>query len=433
MKKLKVLTLFFTSVIMVNFNFAKSSDQMENTSSENTLRLALDHAALKYYGTPLVSAINNNAFKGKLTVLEKVKIEKGMLHPGTNEYNDLSTKLNSKYKLDDAAGTVNEIISRLYYTKDVQKEVIEKIFTMQNKTILNKYIELVRNEEINEIPKYILDKWQGRSNFISIAQKTNLFWPNMDELESSFVPIEINGKTAYSLRDYSYDAVPVMHSSYDNHAPEKYDSYYQASYTYYANANAALTSYKELPRIEVYPTFFVGLKDPGSFHENKDIDFSLIGTLAHEFGHGVAMFSTEVGSKKEFKKISNNEIAEIENKILKPFFKCYSTYKKEDEESNEFLKIQLQESRADAIAYITLKSLMTKLSISDESIFMAMLNRFKSDVSENLRDPQDPHPLRKDRTKIATGRCKMTVIPPYFVYGPDEDSGEIKIDFEGQI
>lgn len=411
--KCKIILIFILSFIVIKVE-AQSNNQSIKQTTEDVLRKAMDNVAMKYYQTSAISVIDKNIFKNKLTVFDKNRLALVMYHYGDEDYDECIESLYNTYSkiisfdsFDLDMGIYKEI-NKLYWLKEVQTELIVKIFSPKNRIILNKYIEMVREVEVSEVPNYILDKWDGRNNFIKLVSHTELFWPILSELENHYKPIDINGKTAYTLDTWSNNSSEINLS-------KKYNNYIQASFVFYSKINSTVSGdnneYSN-PQLFIYPTIFYGVEDPDR-SKKEQINFMLIGIIAHELGHVVGKYSSDY-AKKSFQQITTDEIKEIENNILFPFARCYSIANEE-----HFLsvsKIQLTESRADAISYIVQTSIMKKLGLTDKAIYNQATSMFDEIEDSEFVKSEDSHPIGKERKKILTGICQMKQIPPYFDY-----------------
>ena len=97
-----------------------------------------------------------------------------------------------------------------------------------------------------------------------------------------------------------------------------------------------------------------------------------------------------------------------------PFTRCYSI--SNEEHFLAISKIQLTESRADAISYIVQSAILKKLGLTDKKYFNQATSMFDKLEEEGLIESDDTHPIGKERKKILTGLCQMKQIPPYFDY-----------------
>lgn len=426
----KICRSFLMLIILIpSFAFSKPlTNRLE--SSQEIILAALNHASIKYYERPLNNYINKKYFRGTLSNDEEKTFEKVFANYNSVEFLDKIGELIDKHhsvlaedwRIDKVEYPAFEMkfligadVNTLYHTRDVQEIVMKKIFSQENKKILDKYFSLVKNEEIKEMPKHILNKWNGVNNYLTQVRKTTLFWPSMEKLAKHFVPIQLNGKKAYSLEDSSQNLVLDL--------PEGYEEFYLnlGTYLYFTKNSTAFTigDVDDSPYVLVYPELFLNTNDPGNFSRRMDLNLVLLGVFAHELGHPIAFFSNDGVGKKQFEKAPKNETADVVDNIIAPFFNCFNS-NADHKDDQSFMLFKLSEARADAVANIIINSLAEKIGFNKNIAFEQLLKTL-DDVPSNGENIDtdgtsdiDPHADFKEREKILKGVCKMKTIPPFF-------------------
>lgn len=408
------------AILILTISFAASAQPgvwASREASERVVRDSINKASIKYYGVPFLDLINRDVFKARLSKKEKETLAPLIFHMSSGQFQEVAKNLTSKYqeilqKDDDFFGSIEELIrarmNRLYFLKEVQFELIQNVFSVKNTDKLGKYVEYVRRIEIDHVSKQVLPTANGAANFQEILKNTELFIPRLDELQSAFKKVRLNGKVTYSLLDEE--------DEFSEDISAKYNFYLQIGFEYFTAINSAMVIEQNeaplRPLLMIFPTYFLEIGDP-DFSRADTINFAFIGLLAHEFGHGVA-YPANQEYRESMRQVSDDEILTIENKIFLPFYQCYENSQQNTDLT--LVRLQIGEARADAIAHLVLKYVSESLAINQPEVFLETLKSFQVAGAEKLRDNLDPHPALRNRKNILTGRCTMPTIPAFFRY-----------------
>jgi len=413
---------FETSLLEIQKYSITSSNPRNYSSVEDLrpyngdvlIRSILNKAAFKYYNTSIVEHLNSKLFSKKLTSIEKKQLENSYTNPTSEKYFQFSKSLGKKYKEvldrnleeDENYNDVTDLhlylsseINKLFLIEEVQQELIEKVFTQERKDRLFTYFKLIQNNILEKVTPKIDTKWSAQINFYEVVKSTELFWPDLNYLKPFFKTALINGKNVRVINNTD---------SKNNELGQAYLRYFQQGYSFYTTSNASFGYFGYVDQYTqtmfVQPEFFAKIKN------NLLSVFSIIGILAHELGHSAGYFSRL--KYEELYRPTRDEIEYFENKILLPFYHCYSSGKSD----LDYARVQYRETRSDYIAYLVMKDFKEALKSDDESLYLEMLNLFRKFTTEKIRADDDPHPYLKYREKILSGQCQLGVIYPFTNY-----------------
>lgn len=391
-----------------------SSVDLAHYDGENLIRSVLNKAAYKYYKKSIVEHLNSKLFSNKLTISEKKEIEMTYTNPTSKRYVELAVQLGNKYKTvlnknleeDENYNDVSELnlyivfeINRLFNTEEVQKELIESVFTNDRKEKLFGYYNLVKRSILEKVTPMIDNHWSGQRSFYEVVKSTELFWPDFNYLKPFFKRSTINKNPVSLVSDTDRN---------DKEISKIYLRYLNQGYSFYTTSNASFGYFgfveSNTQAMLIQPVFFSQIKN------NILSDFSIIGILAHELGHAAGYFS-----RLRYEQDYNPTVGDtsyFENEILLPFYECYTSGKRD----LDYAKVQYQETRSDYIAYLVMKDFKDSLKSEDESLYLEMINLFRKFTTEKIRADDDPHPFLEYRDRIVSGQCQLKVIFPFTKY-----------------
>lgn len=402
--------------------YSNSNQSKRNYSSidsspydgEALIRSLLNKTSVKYFKKSVVEYLNSEIFSNKLTDIEKKNLEAFYTNPLSKNYAELTAHLGEKYKQlleknledDEDFNGPSELnlylvfrINQFFYLEEVQKELIETVFTAQRKEKLFGYFNLIKNSIMQKVTPKFNNNWNGQMSFYEVVKSTELFWPDFNYLRPFFKKTTFKNHYVRSVDESDHDGQEIS---------QIYLRYLKMGYAFYTTSNASfgyfgyVDSFKQAMLVQ--PVFFTQIKN------NFVKDFSIIGILAHELGHGAGYFS-----RKQFEntyKPTAENISYFENKILLPFYSCYTLGRNE----LDYARIQYQETRSDYIAFLVMKDFKDSLGIDNEAIYLDMINLFRKHTTEKIRLDMDPHPPLDNRDRIVSGQCQLKEIYPYTNY-----------------
>lgn len=402
------------SITSSNSRSYASVVELSPYNGEFLIRTILNKASLKYYNKSIIEHLNSKLFSKKLTTAEKIQLENSYTNPTSEKYFKCTKYLGKKYKKildrnleeDENYNDVTELhlyifyeINKLFLTEEVQNELIKTVFTQERKERLFGYFKLIKNNVLERVTPKIDKHWTAQSNFYEVVKSTELFWPDLNDLRPFFKTSVINGKNVKVIDN---------RDSNNNELGQPYLRYFQQSYSFYTTSNASFGYFGYVDQhnqtMLVQPEFFTQIKN------NLLSDFSIIGILAHELGHSAGYFARL--KYEEGYRPTRDEIEYFENKILLPFYQCYTSGKSD----LDYAKVQYQETRSDYIAYLVMKDFKEALKSDDDLLYLEMINLFRKFTTEKIRADDDPHPYLEYRGKIVSGLCQLDVIYPYTKY-----------------